>query len=61
MKHNKKYMHNCSLIIITIIFLTILINLQHKIQCAVLIADFSMSRMIELSARKPFCRLHTDR
>lgn len=28
---------------------------------AVLIADYSMSRMVELIAKRPFCKLHTDR
>lgn len=28
---------------------------------AVLIADYTMSRMVELIAKRPFCKLHTDR
>lgn len=39
----------------------ILFAFLNPIQPAVLIADYTMSRMIELIARKPFCKLHTDR
>lgn len=39
----------------------ILLAFLNASQSAVLIADYSMSRMIELIARKPFCKLHTDR
>lgn len=28
---------------------------------SVLIADFAMSRMIELFSKRPYCKLHSDR
>lgn len=31
------------------------------VDSAVYISDLSMSRMIELMAKRPFCKLHTDR
>lgn len=36
-------------------------TLMHQVHGGVLIADFQMSRMIELQSRQPYCRLHTDR
>lgn len=43
--------------------LTLLVLLSQllPIKSAVLIADFRMSRMIEMTARQPLCKLYTDR
>lgn len=43
------------------VYLCVLLALAGSCQSAVLIADYSMSRMIELIAKRPFCKLHTDR
>lgn len=31
------------------------------VDSSVLIADFAMSRMIELFSKRPYCKLHSDR
>lgn len=45
---------------IPIMFIVVVIPVI-QIHGGVLIADFQMSRMIELQSRNPYCRLHTDR
>jgi secretory phospholipase A2 len=32
-----------------------------SVNCAVLVADFTMSKMVELNGRRPYCKVHTDR
>ncbi len=44
-----------------IIICLFLIYTTSNTESAVLIADFSMTRMIELFAKRPYCKLHTDR
>lgn len=44
-----------------IIICLFLIYTSSETESAVLIADFSMTRMIELFAKRPYCKLHTDR
>ncbi|XP_037049791.1 acidic phospholipase A2 PA4 isoform X1 [Bradysia coprophila] len=45
----------------TIILCLCLIYTSSETESAVLIADFSMTRMIELFAKRPYCKVHTDR
>ncbi|KAG4077400.1 hypothetical protein HA402_009801 [Bradysia odoriphaga] len=45
----------------TIILCLCLIYTSFETEAAVLIADFSMTRMIELFAKQPYCKVHTDR
>lgn len=45
----------------TFVIALLLIYTTSVTESAVLIADFSMTRMIELFAKRPYCKLHTDR
>lgn len=59
MKHKNQF--QMSQLRKAIIICLFLIYTCSNTQSAVLIADFSMTRMIELFAQRPYCKLHTDR
>lgn len=46
------------IILVGIVQLTFLV---FQVQPAIFVSDVKMNKMIELNARKPHCRLHTDR
>uniref|UniRef100_A0A182IW87 Phospholipase A2 n=2 Tax=Anopheles atroparvus TaxID=41427 RepID=A0A182IW87_ANOAO len=46
----------------TIMILAMVMHrVQHGACSSVLVADFRMARMVELSSRPPYCKIHTDR
>lgn len=45
-------------VVVGIVQLTIIVS---QVRAAIFVSDTKMNKMIELNARKPHCRLHTDR
>lgn len=39
----------------------LILQLMFQVEASIFVADVKMNKMIELNARRPHCRLHTDR
>lgn len=48
--------HLCLVLVVMAMY-----SVQHGTGSSVLVADFRMTRMVELSSRPPYCKIHSDR